>query len=76
MPAFISPSSNSTFALSSKPVTPLFGAGAGRRATQATVRPLPPFIFLTALSDRDNELRARRLGAISSQSPSILTFRK
>jgi DNA-binding NarL/FixJ family response regulator len=24
---------------------------------------LPPFIFLTALSDRDNELRARRLGA-------------
>jgi DNA-binding NarL/FixJ family response regulator len=24
---------------------------------------LPPFIFVTALSDRDNELRARRLGA-------------
>jgi DNA-binding response OmpR family regulator len=25
--------------------------------------PLPPFIFLTALSDRDSELRGRRLGA-------------
>jgi DNA-binding NarL/FixJ family response regulator len=24
---------------------------------------LPPFVFLTALSDRENELRARRLGA-------------
>jgi DNA-binding NarL/FixJ family response regulator len=24
---------------------------------------LPPFLFVTALSDRDNELRARRLGA-------------
>src|SRR5258708_34877551 len=24
---------------------------------------LPPFVFLTALSDRDNELRARRIGA-------------
>jgi DNA-binding NarL/FixJ family response regulator len=24
---------------------------------------LPPFVFMTALSDRDNELRARRLGA-------------
>jgi DNA-binding NarL/FixJ family response regulator len=35
------------------------------RLTELTPRlgSFPPFVFVTALSDRDNELRARRLGA-------------